>query len=387
MIKMNLIIPIFCILVISKVGAQNDSTTVSDRANIDKIENNIFTDFRPGFVILMNGDTVPGKIDYGIDIRMSRICRFIPNDRAIEMVYKPNEIKAFRFNNGKFFIAKDLKNENNKTKRLFLEYLINGKVNVYYYKDINGSHYMIDKEGRDLIELPYEEKIKIDKNGGRYVDKSTKYKGILLLYMSDTPALTREITETPEPSHESLISLAKDYHKASCGDYSCIVYEKKASRIQYTVELAAGIQTIHNSDYVGFISNNFFISGIFVKLSQPRISESVYLKTGVLYSRVENVGYWIGLNYYKSYFSDCYKIPLQAEYMIQKGTFRPRIGYGINVYFPLFTSVSFTPGLDIKLTKNIGFSLNTDIEFVPNFLIVPVVFMGVSTTAGIHYTF
>jgi len=392
--SIKLYIPIIFFLLNLPAMAQNASTTIPDKNDSGrkehlpgKIDANVFSDFKPGYVILLNGDTVRGEIDYRSDAKMSKICRFVSKDKTSEISYSPEEIKAYRFENGKFFIARDIRTENNQTERLFLEYLINGKMNVYYYKDSNGNHYLIDKEGRELIELPYEEKIKRDSTGFNYLDKTTRHKGILLVYLQDEPSMANEISKLQEPSHESLIKLAKDYHKAVCGDYSCLVYEKKESLVNCQVELVAGVQLISNSIDYNFIANNYFTTGVIVKFGQPRIDENLFIKTGLLYARLEDAAYWTGSTYYSSKFRSYYKVPLQVEYMIQKGTFHPRIGYGVNVYYPIFTSVSFTPGLDIRLTKRVGLSLNTDIEFVPTLLIIPQSYMGMTFTAGIHYAF
>jgi biotin synthase-related radical SAM superfamily protein len=39
-----------------------------------------------------------------------------------------------------------------------LEYLINGIVDIYYYRDDNGEHYLVDNGSGDLLELKNEEK-------------------------------------------------------------------------------------------------------------------------------------------------------------------------------------------------------------------------------------
>ena len=396
--RISFCIPLFYFLFQLQVVAQKDSTTIFDKFRSEtgsiekslpgKIENNIFTDFKPGYIISLKGDTLQGMIDYRNDLKMSKTCRFIPKNATSEVVYKPNEIKGFRFENGKFFVSRDLKAVDNQPVTLFLEYLIHGKVDVYYYKDVKGNHYLIEKEGRELTELPpSEEKIKTDSTGVAYFDKSNKFIGILLLYMSDIPSMNKEISETTEPSHESLIKLAKDYHKASCGDYSCIIYEKKESLVHLKLELVAGIQYIGNSVTEEYISNSYFTTGVIVKLGEPRVNENLFVKTGLLYSHLENSGYWNDLHYNNNYFTDYFKIPLQMEYIIQKGTFQPRIGYGLNFYYPIFSTVSITPGLDIKISKRMAVTLNSDVEFVPMLFIIPQTFMGVTLSAGISYAF
>ena len=112
------------------------------------------TDFRPGYVINMNGDTLQGDIDYRGDLIMSELCKYRDKDYSIKN-YSPNDIIAFRFINGKYYVSKKINN-----RPVFLEYLIKGKLNIYYNRDEKGDHYYIDKQDAKLTEIQYEEGIK-----------------------------------------------------------------------------------------------------------------------------------------------------------------------------------------------------------------------------------
>jgi hypothetical protein len=147
------------------------------------------TNFQPGYVIKTNGDTVFGKIDYRGDLLMSEICKFKLNDNADEIVYSPGDIAAYRFNNDKYFISKEVKG-----KKIFLEFLIKGQVSVFYMRDDNGDHFFIEKTGLGLAEIPYKESIKYKDNESYYF-KSTTHIGILNLYMQDAPKLQGRIAE------------------------------------------------------------------------------------------------------------------------------------------------------------------------------------------------
>ena len=108
------------------------------------------TDFRPGYIIEHSGDTIYGKIDYRGDKLMSTVCKFQSTDNS-NLEFFPGDIIGFRFIDSKFFISKEIEN-----KMVFVEYLINGVVSVFYMRDEYGDHYFIQKEGDELMELPYE---------------------------------------------------------------------------------------------------------------------------------------------------------------------------------------------------------------------------------------
>ncbi len=125
-------------------------------------------DFRPGYIIKNSGDTLYGKIDYRNDLLMSSVCTFKANDNTINE-FLPKDILAYRLIDSKYYISREVNG-----KSVFLEYLIKGKVNIYYLRDDTGDHYFLDKEGVKLTEIPYEEGIKYIDNKEVFF-KSTRY--------------------------------------------------------------------------------------------------------------------------------------------------------------------------------------------------------------------
>jgi hypothetical protein len=185
---------------------------------------NAQTDFRPGCVILANGDSLFGEIDYRGDILMGQVCRFrnAITDTTVEneKQYFPGDIMGYRFDNGKFFQSRELEG-----KKLFLEFLIKGKLCIYYHRDENGNHYYLEKDSSGIVEIPYETGIKYNENIP-YTYNSNKHIGVLNAYMHDAPDLKSSITNIGEPGHKNLIRLAENYNNEMCKDEPCIIYEK-----------------------------------------------------------------------------------------------------------------------------------------------------------------
>lgn len=73
--------------------------------------------FKSGYIIDLKGDTIFGEIDYRGDKYMGYKCRFVKD--GVFQEYLAGEIYAFRFNDSKFFISKNVDD-----KIYFLEYLI-----------------------------------------------------------------------------------------------------------------------------------------------------------------------------------------------------------------------------------------------------------------------
>lgn len=83
------------------------------------------TDFRSGYIIKNQGDTLYGLIDYRSDLKMSLTCKF-KNDNNEIIEYTPSDILAFRIINSTFYISRIIND-----RKSILEFLINGKVNIY----------------------------------------------------------------------------------------------------------------------------------------------------------------------------------------------------------------------------------------------------------------
>lgn len=315
------------------------------------------TDFKPGFIIKQNGDTLTGEIDYRGDMLMGHICTFKTNDNII-VKYSPNDITGFRFKDSKYYVAKEVGGKN-----VFLEFLINGQVKVYYLRDRDGDHYYIEKEGIGLSELPYVEIVKYseDKDKPNYsLYKSVNHIGILNIYMKDAPGFQARIANVKKPDRKNLINLTKDYQNIVCKDNACLIYEKKLPALQVDLDIIGSF--VYFRDPAVYNNKNSFQPGILVRLGMPLTNEKLFLKSGVLFSNSNS-------DFEEETF---YKIPIQIEYVYPIGIVRPTLGYGINIFnTSVNQTVSFIAGLNIKVYKSIHIELNYSVDFTPKYFLVP----------------
>ena len=303
------------------------------------------TDFRPGYIINSTGDTLYGEIDYRGDLLMSSVCKFKDgNGKVVD--YHPNNIVAFRFVDSKYYVSREIDN-----KKVFMEYLIKGEVNIYYIRDKKGDHYYIDKEDERLTKIPYEEGIKRVDNKDMYY-KSTKHIGFLKYYMKDAPELQTRIQSVRKPEHQNLIKLAEDYHNAVCKGESCVIYEKKQPFLKVNFEGVGGVVNFENEEDI--IDKYYIQSGVIARFWMPRTNEKIYFKTGFLYSQAEEAD---GKKY------EYLKIPTHLEYIAPK-TYKIRPSISIGVLSP-----SYSGGLALKINEQINIGVqswvNFDFEKIP----------------------
>ncbi|NMM50839.1 hypothetical protein [Marinigracilibium pacificum] len=310
---------------------------------------NAQTDFKPGYIILNSGDTLHGEIDYRGDLLMSSVCKFKTNGNSIS-TYDPSDIAAFRFINSKYYISKEI-----NSRKVFLEFLIKGEVNIYYMRDDDGDHYFIEKEGIKLSEIPYEEKI-MYVDGKKVLYESTTHKGLLFYFMRDVPEFNSRIQTIEKPEHHSLIRLAEDYHNAVCEDRKCIIYEKKLPIIKISLAPFMGVTKYRrNNNYI----NEY---GAIVSFWSPRASEKLFFKTGLIHHQFSTEGEDISI----------YKIPLQIQYIFRAHRLQPNLSAGVNFlnvklndYKEIRHTLSLNAGLDYKLFKRTHLSSSFNTDYTP----------------------
>jgi len=306
---------------------------------------NAQTDFRPGYIVKLNNDTVFGTIDYRGDKLMGEVCRFKKNES--ETNYSPNDISEFRFIDSKYFVSKKIDGKN-----VFLEFLIKGKVGIYYLRDYKGDHYYLEKDSIPITEIPYEKGIKYVENTA-YWHESKRHIGVLNYFMQDAPDLQKRIASLKEPTHENLISLAEDYHNKVCKDRACIIYEKKINLFQLNIDIVGGLINYQNAENLDI--KNYFQGGVLTHLWMPRVAENIYFKSGILFSTSKTSNTTKAI----------YKIPIQIEYKYPKGIVRPVFAFGINLYEPINHSLALSGGVNIRLDKSLSFVVYYDLDFNP----------------------
>lgn len=249
------------------------------------------TDFRPGYIVLNNNDTIQGFLDYRGNKANSESCIFKKEMNSPVEVFTPTLIKAYRFNNSKYFVSMFLE-QDFSAKTLFVEYLFKGRLDVYSYFDGIVTHYLAGKDGK-LFELKSGEKM-IERDGKSYVVKNTEYMGILNFIFSDHPEASK--LSKIELTSESLIKSARQYHLDLCSNDSCILFQKNVLKSKVSFGPLIGFHTLsysiqdNSTGLLRYIDDSrlnqtFYPSiGFFVNSSLPQINDRLSLQYEVYYS-------------------------------------------------------------------------------------------------------
>jgi len=310
---------------------------------------NAQTDFKPGYIIKNSGDTLYGEIDYRGDRLMGRVCKFKNTDISI-IDYSPNDILEYRFINGKYYVSRELNGS-----KVFLEYLIHGKINIYYIRNKDGDLYYLDKEDVKLSKVPYKE-------GFKYVDdkkvyyESKHHFGILDYYMHDAPEFQPRIQQVKKPEHQSLISLVENYHNLVCKEEKCIIYEKRLPILKISFEAFGGV--IKYNGYNKFLSE----SGGYLFIWAPRTNEKLFFKTGISYHQTSEEGM-----VFKKY-----RFPIQIQYIFRAYNIQPKISGGVNFWSAKLDdfkgighTICLNAGLNYEIFKSVSLSTSFNTDYTP----------------------
>jgi len=320
-------------------------------------------DFRPGYIISLSGDTTYGEIDSRGDIKLATYCIFRNGMNSESVVFKPEDISGYGITEGKVYISQSLPGKGPR----FLEYLVNGKLSLYYYREGKGDHYLIKKEGDTIRELPAKKDL-IEIDGIKYHRTSKELIYLLAVMTQEAPQVRDKIKYIDVPKQKPLIDLVVSYHNAVCTDEKCIVYSKSQKTKLY-IQPVAGI--LH---YIGNTGETLFEYGAYINYWLPLVNERIYIKTGFTISSIgENQDFFYS---YKStekiYSENIIKLPVQIMYLSPGGSIRPEFSAGPCVYLlkeygrtkPYFRLL-FSGGLNIKLKDEIYLFTGANIGRTP----------------------
>lgn len=300
------------------------------------------SNYRPGFIITVQKDTVYGQIDFRTDKMNARRCVFRSGDDVEERTYYPFDILGYRFtDDGKYYISKSVElTRNGSPLSVFLEYLLQGMKSLYYYESEDDEPIYFIENGDKLIKVdaPYLSK-KTD--GFQSRGQTDRYVPILHYAFGDCPSIGSKIDQT-RYNHKELIALAKEYHKAMCtSNEDCIEFETKVNK--RTLQL-------HFTPYVGIVQYRFssgnsteffskpdlsYLFGVNLALNSERWMSSLSFSVDFSLSRL--MAYEKGFNAFNNEYYDIkysgmmFSSKLGIGYTYPKGMVRPFVGFGMNL--------------------------------------------------------
>jgi len=294
------------------------------------------TDFRPGYVITNDKDTLHGLIDYRSDSRNSKKCDFKPEQNSTVQEFLPGSINGYRFTDGKFYVSKTITSDGLEMQ-LFLEFLVNGISDLYYYTNGTNSYYFIEKADGQLLELKIEQR-QVNIDGEDFTYKSLKYIGLLKYAFADCQQIFPLINNV-KLEDKSLIEITKKYHDYVCDGEKCIIYEKQLPAIMLKISPFISMngtfmqfKDVQVYDAINFRLGSYPSIGLLLNTSLPKTNEKLSFQVSGEFGNCYFYG--TGVNSRNNAFEEVnihtsiVKVNTGFKYTYPTGRFRPTLLIG-----------------------------------------------------------
>ena len=306
------------------------------------------SDFRSGYYITLENDTVFGLLDYRGEVKNSQVCIF-KNDNSSEIQkFNPGEIQSYRFIDGKFYVSKKIETDSVE-RTVFLEFLVDGITNLYFLRDINNYKYFLEDKNGKFLELSNETITEKVDGQGEIQRKSNRYIGVLHASFADCKEIQPQINNV-NLGHKSLINITKNYHNYVCDTEECIVYEKKVqpAKVRFAPVVKTGVAGFHFDK--GIFANYdiapdfYFGAGMIMSTVFPGINEKISFEFEVDVNQYnfhgsyeeQNASIKETYNLYLDLFS--VQPTISAKYTFPTGNVKPTVGVG--VYADIFAGIN-----------------------------------------------
>lgn len=222
---------------------------------------------------------------------------------------------------------------------VFLEFLVDGITNLYFFRDINYYVYFLEDKNGKLLELSNETITeKIDGKSDIQINTNLHI-GVMKATFADCKEIQPQINNVTL-THKSLIKLTKKYHDYVCDDDVCIVYEKTIQPItvRFAPVLKAGVADFRFDR--GFFSNYnfdpelFYGAGFLMSTVFPGINEKLSFDAELDLNKYNFHGSYQEMNgaiieNYNVYLDLLSLQPtISVKYTFPTGKFRPTLAVG-----------------------------------------------------------
>lgn len=255
---------------------------------------------KPGYIVTLANDTIQGYIDYRSALQNASHCFFQANGENNYKEYLPKDIKAYRFtDNGKYYISFKFVNEKGENHR-FLEFLVKGKINLYYLPGANENHYCFENESGELtwVEVP-ERTNEVTDASERRKERNSSLRPLFKIFENSTSIKEKLVKE--KLSKNNLIKLTKEYHyeKSNNAKEECIQFEYSTNKeqtvtIEWYINTGISLNSTTVDEWekwkVGSMKNNspYIKAGLDIYL--PRLSDCFYIQTALSLTYLKGEG-------------------------------------------------------------------------------------------------
>lgn len=292
--------------------------------------------FTEGYIVTLDGDTIPGLINVK-DFNLSyEQCQFKPENSKEKTTYAPRDIMGYGLGDYAYFISGVISEVEPEKPSKFVEVLITGHLSLFRYKE----HFIFQKDTLPHIVLVGSPPIREQNGVYTNLKANLAHVGLLTYLFKDCPDIVISASNTAV-NKDKLMKLTRQFN--NCKGFESKTYSIKKKLVKFSPSVYANMGSTklmydesinkngdHFLENVDAAKNSLRQMGIGAGFILPRISDRLMVELGVNfssfdYSRIYNKPISLGNNVIGEQIDDVklagklVKIPLVFQY-----TFLPR---------------------------------------------------------------
>lgn len=296
------------------------------------------SNYRPGFIITLQKDTIYGEIDYRTDKMNAKRCVFRSqkNSGSEPITYHPFDILGYRFtDDGKYYISKNIELKHGVPQPVFLEYLLQGMKSLYYYETEDDMPIYFVEDNKTLVKIDAP-KLSKQSTQLQFKNQTDRYIPLLQYAFKDCPSLAQKI-EHARFNRKDMMKITKEYHYAMCtGSEDCIEFEAKEDKHYIQLDITPYVGVIHyqipSGSPAGLYSSPdlSYLAGVTLSVSNKRWMSSLSGCFDLSFSQLKSSAQSSNGDFYK-HSGTILSGKLGIRYTYPKGNIRPFAELGADI--------------------------------------------------------
>jgi hypothetical protein len=229
------------------------------------------SDYRQGYIIKNNGDSLSGLVRYYPDKKSATQCDFKQTMKNKATTFLPTDLKSYGFIYDKSYESVNLKTDTIKQRQVFVKVLVKGPLALYKYQKM----FLLKIFGHEgYVTLPIPVNKTVDTKEGKMIQNDRRYIDILNTYLEGAQLSANRAGY----NEDDLTNLINKYNVSK----GYPEHHNPAPVLKFNYEIFGGYSNSKmkmelRNEQVSFSPSVTVIGGLGLDVSSPRIFDKIYL--------------------------------------------------------------------------------------------------------------
>ncbi|GAA4030508.1 hypothetical protein GCM10022409_13440 [Hymenobacter glaciei] len=311
------------------------------------------TNWRPGYIITLPGDTLRGTVDYSLSSRSAYECHFKASPSGEAAAYAPAQLRGYGFFYDRFYqsqrVLKLAIAGDTTTQVAFAEVLVQGAASLYRFAAGNTSEqYYVHRSAGPLQQLVQTSE-RVVENGRVFHREKALYRATFAEVFQGCPAVQFEVIKAPF-NRNSMVQLVRHYNDCVGGPQVVSAVTASNRRSYLLLSAVAGgqlgtldIETSFPKQHTILPANPSPVVGLALQQYLPLMGNRWSLRVELLYQRQHYEREFTGSNPYRTYSYqehvrvqfDQLRVPIEVRFSPSSRRIKPFVALGASIGFAL----------------------------------------------------